>query len=150
MPKLSHMLNYSKTLPLQQPFCEIDEGKYYNYESVLAESTYFTGTQCLSLIALTLSTRRRYFSYIKGSVFSQVLTISPAIMSPIILAPKQRTLESVCWRASLAQKGILADRGVNAVNLVGDQGAAVANPVNENAPVTFALGHSQTGWVDKV
>lgn len=26
MPKLSHKLNYSKTLPLQQPFCEIDEG----------------------------------------------------------------------------------------------------------------------------
>ncbi len=71
MPKLSHMLNYSKTLPLQQPFCEIDEGKYYNYKNILAESTYFTGTQCLSLIALTLSTRRRYFSSIKGSVFSQ-------------------------------------------------------------------------------
>lgn len=50
----------------------------------------------------------------------------------------------------LGTERILADRGVNAVNLVGDQRAAVTNPVNENAPVTFALGHSQTGWVDKV
>ena len=54
MPKLSHMLNYSKTLPLQQPFCEIAEKKDLNYKNVLAESTYFTGTQCLSLIALKI------------------------------------------------------------------------------------------------
>ena len=45
---------------------------------------------------------------------------------------------------------VLADRGVDAVDLVGDQGAAIANPVNENAPVAFALGYSQAGWVDEV
>lgn len=50
----------------------------------------------------------------------------------------------------LGAERILADRGVNAVNLVGDQGATVANPVNENAPVAFALGHIQASWVDKV
>ena len=45
---------------------------------------------------------------------------------------------------------VLADRGVDAVDLVGDQGAAIANPVNENASVAFALGYSQAGWVDEV
>jgi hypothetical protein len=54
MPKLIHMLNYSKTLPPQQHFSEIAYGKCQNYKSVLEESIYFTGTQCLSLIALTL------------------------------------------------------------------------------------------------
>ncbi len=72
MPKLSHMLNYSKTLPLQQPFSEMAKKKYQDNKNVLVKYSYFTGTQCLSLMALTLSTRRRYFSSIKGSVFSQV------------------------------------------------------------------------------
>lgn len=48
----------------------------------------------------------------------------------------------------LGTERILADRGVNAVNLVGDQGAAVANPVNENAPLTFALG-PQPDWLGR-
>ena len=37
MPKLSHMLNYSKTLPLQQPFSEMAKKKYQNNENVLVK-----------------------------------------------------------------------------------------------------------------
>lgn len=52
MPKLSHMLNYSKTLPLQQPFSEMAKKKYQNSKNVLVKYSYLTGTQFLSLIAL--------------------------------------------------------------------------------------------------
>lgn len=50
----------------------------------------------------------------------------------------------------LGAERILVDRGVDAVDLIDDQGATVVNPINENAPVAFALGYGQAGRVDKV
>ena len=59
-------------------------------------AAYFTGTQCSSLIFCTFFTRRTYFSAVSGSVFMNVLTISIAIMPPMIFAPRHSTFASLC------------------------------------------------------
>ena len=50
----------------------------------------------------------------------------------------------------LCAEGILADAGVNAVYLIGDHGAAVADAVDEDAPVAFALCNRECGGIDKI
>ena len=62
-------------------------------------------TRCRLLICSTLSTRLRYLGWSRKPVVIHTRTISRAIAEPMILPPRHSTLESVCSRASRAQKG---------------------------------------------